>query len=97
MPDNLVRERSFDDVLKERQAEAQRLFGNTLDTGNPRTPENLLVRMMAATGFSHDRIVNRAIKALLLSEATGNFLDARGIEYDVKRKTASFAKGDVIC
>ena len=92
---DLVRTRSFDDVLAARRADARRIFRNLLDTSNPRTPEGLLVEMLAAEGHSNDRVVNRAINELLLTQARGAFLDARGVEYDVLRITASAARGSV--
>ena len=57
---DLVRQRSYEDVRASVSSAAQRVFGNTLDTDNRRTPEGMLIDQLAASVHAHDRIVNAA-------------------------------------
>ena len=92
---DLIRNRTLAQVTAERESAARRVFGNLLQTGTPQTVENLLIRMMGATGYAHDRVTNTAGEEIFLTRATGAFLDAKGAEYNVRRGSPTFARGSV--
>ena len=96
MAENLVRERTLEEVRDSLVAEAQRIFGAELDVSNPRTPEYLLISLLAAKEHANDRLVNRGIRSLLPTQATGAFLDALGVELGVRRRPATPASGEVL-
>ena len=93
---DLVRQRSYEDTRAVVSAEARRIFGQNLDVTNPRTPEGMMVDLVTATVHAHDRIANRVISELLLTQATGAFLDARGEEYNLRRRGATRSHGTVL-